>query len=732
MKGEVVSARGERGETLLLSFETDWRTGSSGVGERYAWGQKKDFIALDAYKPDNSKLDPKGLPSSVRAGTTSEKISDNLFKRITQHGFTIDPKPVLREHISVDDMADSYCETGSYEVDFITTDVFLHSFHLIFDHMLQKLERVYLAPALGARLHAGVAELSEISGALSDDAMPSWDTANDMFFVPLSLLEDYDAQNPDPGFSDRAAEELRLVRAAEGITDSPLTRQKLDYTLFKPRGHYTLTPEFQRYFRAMSYIGTAELPLFEETDGKTRRPILENVRTAALISLVLEAQGKSWEAFEEPINYLMGIPNSGNPKAFRALVRKHVGKPGKEESYKNLSDEAKLLALAEDIGATIEGPMIQSVVKADKADSDFENRAPVFRVSGKRFTWDAYVMNRLTSPRVGTDELPRNIPEGTDVMAALGSNAADEYAGKNDGVTGYRKNLEMLKSETPGYLSRENTVYAKWLSVFAAGFQHSGSTQFFYNDSAWRWKKVAAYLASWAELKHDTVLYAEQNAAEMGGGGEYRAGRFAPPQPRGYVEPDPQAFDALLAVVEELKGFVEKYEMEPIPAEDDYEARSDNYKEKLNAFAGLLKSARDIAKKEAEGAEMTLDDYEAIKNIARGFLGTILLPGYGAFDGENVEEQLKMALIADVATNGWDMTALEAATGTPRKIYVFVNDKSGGARLARGYVYSYYEFERPLSEGRMTDEEWKKIVYDPARAEELEKYRPAWYGELEK
>jgi hypothetical protein len=91
-----------------------------------------------------------------------------------------------------------------------------------------------------------------------------------------------------------------------------------------------------------------------------------------------------------------------------------------------------------------------------------------------------------------------------------------------------------------------------------------------------------------------------------------------------------------------------------------------------------------------------------------------------------------MALIADVATNGWDKTALEAATGTPRKIYIFVNDKSGGARIARGFVYSYYEFERPLSEGRMTDEEWKKIVYDESRAKELEKFRPAWYGELEK
>ncbi|MDR1579396.1 MAG: DUF3160 domain-containing protein [Synergistaceae bacterium] len=135
---------------------------------------------------------------------------------------------------------------------------------------------------------------------------------------------------------------------------------------------------------------------------------------------------------------------------------------------------------------------------------------------------------------------------------------------------------------------------------------------------------------------------------------------------------------------------------------------------------------------EVSGIELTREDYEEIKTLARSFRGNILLPGTGEFYGDNVYEQLKMALIADAATNGWDKTALEAATGTPRKIYVFVNDKSGGARLARGYVYSYYEFERPLSDGRMTDDEWKKIVYDEARAEELEGLRPAWYRELEK
>jgi hypothetical protein len=46
---------------------------------------------------------------------------------------------VRRKYLAVDEMADSYNETGDYEVDFFTTDIFLHSFHLLFDHTLQKL-----------------------------------------------------------------------------------------------------------------------------------------------------------------------------------------------------------------------------------------------------------------------------------------------------------------------------------------------------------------------------------------------------------------------------------------------------------------------------------------------------------------------------------------------------------------------------------------------------------------
>ena len=89
-----------------------------------------------------------------------------------------------------------------------------------------------------------------------------------------------------------------------------------------------------------------------------------------------------------------------------------------------------------------------------------------------------------------------------------------------------------------------------------------------------------------------------------------------------------------------------------------------------------------------------------------------------------------MALAADVATDYADNRVLCAATGAPRRIFVFVDDNSAGPRFTVGYVYSYYEFERPADKARMTDAEWKKLVYDAKRRDELETLRPAWYKNL--
>ncbi|MFC6666752.1 DUF3160 domain-containing protein [Deinococcus radiopugnans] len=61
-------------------------------------------------------------------------------------------------------------------------------------------------------------------------------------------------------------------------------------------------------------------------------------------------------------------------------------------------------------------------------------------------------------------------------------------------------------------------------------------------------------------------------------------------------------------------------------------------------------------------------------------------------------------MVADVATA--TDRALEEATGTIHELYAVVPDGRGGQQIARGGVYSQYEFTVPVS-GRLTDEAWR-------------------------
>ncbi|MDL2263979.1 DUF3160 domain-containing protein [Synergistaceae bacterium OttesenSCG-928-I11] len=722
LMGEVTPSYGRRDGKVLLSFGTV--DGDGGVGHRFAWADEKDFIALDSYQADNAKVYRKRIPSVRRLNADDrdnvEKLSPKVVDSLEKRGFLIDHNPLLPEEcgVQVDDMADLYAQTEQYEADFITTDIFLHAFHLLFDQMLQKFERTCLAPLLTASLNETIDFMNSARKYLADSgtAAQAFDTAHDMLSVARALLSDKPTAEK---LSPRAAAEVKKIMAASVMEESDIAGQKIDYTLFKPRGHYTISPEFGRYFRAVSYIGLAELPMFD-TNGS---PIPQNVAATAIISLAQDANLKSWAAFEDSMTFLVGVPNAGDPKLYRQAVRNRLGDDN-EKALRLLGDDNLIAKLASDIVEKVPGPKIQSVLGIDKESSNFEDRRPVFRISPKRFTYDAYIMNVLTSPRVGTDDNPRNMPKGTDVMAVFGSKVADMLSKGDYDKKNYKANLAKLKEDVAGYLASENTVYASWLEAFRAGFEDSGSEQFFYRSDGWRWKRLATNLASWAELKHDTILYAEQSAAEMGDGGDWYAGRFEPPQPRGYVEPDPQFFEAMLRATGRLRTFIEEFGVEDNDADDETK-----YSDRLERFSELLESIRDIAQKEVDNETLSPAEYASIKEIARAFDAFLLLPGDG-FPMDDGELR-KMACVADVATNGWDGTVLEAASGAPRAIYVYVNDKSGGARVTKGYVFSYYEFERPMSE-RMTDEEWKAIVYAPDRADELERLRPGWHDKFMK
>ena len=108
--------------------------------------------------------------------------------------------------------------------------------------------------------------------------------------------------------------------------------------------------------------------------------------------------------------------------------------------------------------------------------------------------------------------------------------------------------------------AQENTtlwsasLYAGWLHTLRPllNVKGEGYPMFMQNEE-WLKKDLECFAGSYAELKHDTVLYAKQVYAEMGGGGTIEE-----PDDRGYVEPEPLVYERFAALASQTAQGLKK------------------------------------------------------------------------------------------------------------------------------------------------------------------------------
>ncbi len=208
--------------------------------------------------------------------------------------------------------------------------------------------------------------------------------------------------------------------------------------------------------------------------------------------------------------------------------------------------------------------------------------------------------------------------------------------------------------------------------------------------AAWQDKSLHTALGSWAELRHDTILYGKQSGAEQGDGSE-------PAPYKGYVEPNVVFWDRLLRLTVQSREGLTTRNLLP-----------DEMKDKFEQFETLLATLKRISEKELRSERLTEDEYDEIRRIG----GTLEYMTLSVMTGnpdtwEMVNETDKdMAVIADVHTGG--DRVLEEAVGHAYEILVIV-PVEGKLVLTRGAILSYYEFEHPAMD-RLTDEKWQARV----------------------
>ena len=220
-------------------------------------------------------------------------------------------------------------------------------------------------------------------------------------------------------------------------------------------------------------------------------------------------------------------------------------------------------------------------------------------------------------------------------------------------------------------------------------------------------KQLQTFLGSYAELKHDTLLYVKQNFAERGDGGDEKP----PPVPKGFVEPNMAFWQELARLVDYTAAGFKKYGL--FKKELEEFGRLNTFKERINFYTSL-------AAKELSGTPLSEAEYEKLRSGNLSFLAAPFV------EGAILEEKEKRAgLIADIHTDAVKGQILYEATGEPYFILALVGNE-GVSRLTVGAAFNYYEFTGPLT-SRYTDADWQARVYNtPPQLPP----KPFWYKPL--
>jgi hypothetical protein len=605
-------------------------------------------------------------------------------------------------------------ESSRYEsaVIFVTTDSIYHTYHLLFDKMLRDLETQHFIGQVNALTSAMIKTCQEQVATLKGSPLENAAKSNLAFFVVAGqLLQTGDSI---PGeVADVVNKELTLIEAHNTQAVSPIWDQpdlppaeKLieDYTQYIPRGHYTRTEELKKYFKGMMWYGRLTYRL--KNDLETRRSLL-------LVQALRKAKSEDgtpaitlWENIYDPTVFIVGKSDDLSFKEYGALSDSVFGPTPELQSFADDGLFAKFMEGAKNLPP----PKVNSMwvwINEDK-----EKATKGFRFMGQRFTLDQYVFGQVIWRNVGTMDKPRALPKGLDLFASMGSDESYNIL-KDMGETkyeGYDKQFTKVKKEV-ATLEKDTwtqNLYWAWLySFFPLIEPKDSSFPIFMQNPAWTHKDLNTSLGSWTELKHDTILYAKQVMAEMGGGGPDQE------PPHGWIEPNPEAYARLKALAQMTVSGLESRNLKT-----EWSAK---VFENLISELTFLQSA---AEKELAGEKLTTDEYWHIVyygGILEQFaIASVDVDGEGRVDMSDV----KAALVADVASgpspDGTGVVALTEAVGEPIPLYVILPDAPW--RVGIGAVYSYYEFTVPSAE-RMTDKQWQDKV-ESGKAPPL----PAWTG----
>jgi hypothetical protein len=635
---------------------------------------------------------------------------------------------------------------------YVSADALIHTVHRSYDRMLRDVELSVLIPGLKVLLTSMRQRLAspEAESTLSRQARRD----ADLFLgVALGLLEGRHA--PPVAGADAAAIATWTDKATvgHGAAQEPIfgSTRFVDFSQFKPRGHYALdvappqaaqgapsagpagsvrppdlekrvdelkrqlraaaggsappepgVPSLRRYFEAMVWLGRIDARIAVPDQNRAFQLHRRELDLAcALRALMQGPEMAAWNQLETTMDAFVGDRDAMGPADVDRLLADLAVRTCADLDH--LPDSK--------IAATIvRGAYGKQRITGDILFSD-DRSGPTPLPRSFSFTGQRYVVDSDVLSAVVHDRVPRRMmPSPLDIAFAVLENDEAKSLLRGDlDAYGYLPTLERERErvDAGGDAFWDAGLYTLWLGAIRSLSSPGAGLDPTMQTEAWRRRVLSTELASWAELRHDTILYAKQSYT-FGVGCSF---------PDAYVDPYPAFYDELAKYAAKGQALVAALDL---GKGTDLRSQMSRFFDQLAVVAHTLGH---VATEEVRGERPSSEELAFINGAVkedpplRGGCGPPIrrIGGWYVrlFYGSDDPLAFKPT-IADVHTQPTDAEGnivgkvLHVGTGWPRTMVVDI-DVGHGKTPFVGVVSAYSEVVTDNFQ-RYTDDEWRRAL----------------------
>ena len=640
---------------------------------------------------------PRSSEFMDRIQASALALDDDELAHLGSNGFVISKRSAFPTFVR------GYAAIYSEDLPvYISADAILEAVHSSYDSVLELTEESALVPTVTEMLrsmHARLPSLAAQNPASAADL--------DLYLTLARSLLNGGEVAPVAGADPATVHDLYQL-ALQGSGQSTVTlfgaERAFDASQFTPRGHYTNSPTLWGYFRAMIWLGRTDFRLIETGGDGTPQFMRPQYEAMLLLRQTMSDQElRSFQKVDDALQAFTGESDTMSVSQVDSLIA-DLG--GLDTALG--ADDAKVEAALRAGGYGIQ--RIASQIMANDGVVATLPLARSFALFGQRYVLDSHVFSQVVYDRLPSK---RMMPNPLDVaFAALGNDQAlpllDSELGKFAGYPGALEGARVLSDAHDAQFWSGN-LYNLWLSSLRALSPGADVSQpanqgmpEVTGTEAWGRRILNTQLGSWAELRHDTVLYAKQSYTGVPGCN----------YPDAYVDPYPEFYAKLRLFAEHGVTLVDLLKS----TLDVGDGRLRSY---FSNLANSLTTLEGMAKNQREGTPFSTAQMAFVNRAVRIVQQDVTCTTIDAPDGwladlyfDPMVSIAASPTIADVHTQPADEDGnvvgkvLHVATGYPRLMITTV-DTCQGPRAYAGVTFAYHE-QVTTNYQRLSDEDWSR------------------------